>query len=206
VLATRASPAGLNGARAAASAVEAAAAVAGALRRTRLERHLRFCGRVTESVVMSYIAAIDGALEAWLSLRSTLSTGLVRLLQTWKRACQIGSSPCIHTTNRERKVLPWHHHRVCAECGHSHSCHVHASPQVHADLVEQVRPQVEAVAAAAAAASGGSGGGGSGMVGSVGGGMNASRLGGAAVVQGFAPALRSLQVCVFVVGSSHFHD
>lgn len=66
--------------------------------------------------------------------------------------------------------------------------------------MEQVRPQVEAVVAAASAASGGSSGV-SGMGGSMGGGMNASRLGGAAVVQGFAPALRSLQVCCFMSGA-----
>ena len=73
--------------------------------------------------------------------------------------------------------------------------------------MEQVRPQVEAVAAAAASASGGSpsggGGGVSGMGGSLGGGMNASRLGGAAVVQGFAPALRSLQVCFCQLATGH---
>lgn len=65
---------------------------------------------------------------------------------------------------------------------------------MHADLVEQVRPQVEAVQAAAVASASGSATPHASASSGLGGGLNASRLGGAAVVQGFAPALRSLQV------------
>mmetsp|Transcript_2769 Transcript_2769/g.3763 ORF Transcript_2769/g.3763 Transcript_2769/m.3763 type:complete len:629 (-) Transcript_2769:89-1975(-) len=62
-LTSRCSTGGLQGAAAAVAAVEAAAGVAGALRAAQLSDHLHFARRACRATVLSYISALDAAIE-----------------------------------------------------------------------------------------------------------------------------------------------